>query len=81
VPETTIPSLRERHLESRQRFVTVLREERGHEAGEASPLHLELVTGAAHQAVRAQMTGQRCDVTSIRARIDDLIAEYLPTPS
>jgi AcrR family transcriptional regulator len=81
VPRTTIPSLRERHLESRQRFVTVLSEERGHGAGEASRLHLELVTGAAHHAVGAQMTGQRCDLDSIRARIDDLIADYVPAPS
>jgi AcrR family transcriptional regulator len=81
VPRTTIPSLRERHLESRRRIVTVLSEERGHEAGEASRLHLELVTGAAHHAVGAQMTGQRCDLDSIRARIDDLIAGYLPARS
>jgi AcrR family transcriptional regulator len=81
VPRTTIPSLRARHLESRQRFVTVLSEERGHGAGEASRLHLELVTGAAHHAVGEQMTGQRCDLDSIRARIDDLIADYVPAPS
>jgi AcrR family transcriptional regulator len=81
VPRTTIPSLRERHLESRQRFVTALSDERGHEAGETSRLHLELVTGAAHHAVSAQMTGERCDLDSIRARIDDLIADYLPAPS
>jgi AcrR family transcriptional regulator len=81
VPRTTLPSLRERHLESRQRFVTVLSEERGREAGEASRLHLELVTGAAHHAVGAQLTGERCDVDSIRARIDDLIAGYVPARS
>ena len=81
VPRTTIPSLRQRHLESRQRIVTVLSEERGHGAGEASRLHLELVTGAAHHAVSAQMTGERCDLDSIRARIDDLIAGYVPAPS
>jgi AcrR family transcriptional regulator len=81
VPRTTIPSLRERHLESRQRFVIVLSEERGHEAGEVSPLHLELVTGAAHRAVGAQMTGERCDLDSIRARIDALIAGYVPARS
>jgi AcrR family transcriptional regulator len=81
VPRTTIPSLRERHLESRQRFVTALSDERGHEAGETSRLHLELVTGAAHHAVSAQMTGERCDLDSIRARIDDLIADYLPARS
>jgi AcrR family transcriptional regulator len=61
-----------------QRFVTVLSEGRGHEAGEVSRLHLELVTGAAHHAVGAQMTGERCDMDSIRARIDDLIAGYVP---
>jgi AcrR family transcriptional regulator len=33
VPRTTIPSLRERHLESRQRIVTVLSDERGHGVG------------------------------------------------
>jgi AcrR family transcriptional regulator len=81
VPRSTIPSLRERHLESRQRFVAVLTEERGHEVGEASRLQLELVTGAAHQAVGAQMTGERCDLVSIRARIDDLIASYVPARS
>jgi hypothetical protein len=81
VPRSTIPSLRERHIESRQRFVAVLSEERGHEAGETSRLHLELVTGAAHHAVCAQMTGERCDLDSIRARIDDLIAGYVPAPS
>lgn len=81
VPRTTIPSLRERHLESRQRIVTVLSDERGHGAREASRLHLELVTGAAHHAVSAQMTGERCDLDSIRARIDDLIAGYAPAPS
>jgi AcrR family transcriptional regulator len=81
VPRTTIPSLRERHLESRQRFVTVLSEERGDAAGEASRLHLELVTGAAHHAVEAKMTGERCDLNSIRARIDDLIADYVPATS
>jgi AcrR family transcriptional regulator len=81
VPRSTIPSLRERHIESRQRFVTVLSDERGHEAGEASQLHLELVTGAAHHAVSAQMTGERCDLDSIRARIDDLIAGYVAAPS
>jgi AcrR family transcriptional regulator len=78
VPRSTIPSLRERHIESRQRFVAVLSDERGHEVGEASRLHLELVTGAAHHAVGAHMTGERCDVDSIRARIDDLIAGYAP---
>jgi hypothetical protein len=81
VPQTTIPSLRERHLQSRQRIVTVLSEERGAEAGHASRLHLELVTGAAHRAVSAQLTGERCDLDSIRARIDDLIADYVPAPS
>jgi AcrR family transcriptional regulator len=81
VPKTTIPTLRERHLESRQRFVTVLSEERGREAGEASRLHLELVTGAAHHAVSEQMSGERCDLASIRARIDDLIAGYVPARS
>jgi AcrR family transcriptional regulator len=81
VPRTTIPSLRERHIESRQRIVSVLSEGRGREAGEASRLHLELVTGAAHHAVSAQMTGERCDLASIRARIDDLIADYVPAPS
>jgi AcrR family transcriptional regulator len=81
VPQTTIPSLRERHLESRQRFVTVLSEERGCEAGEASRLHLELVTGAAHHAVSEQMSGERCDLASIRARMDDLIAGYVPARS
>lgn len=81
VPRTTIPSLRERHLASRQRFVSVLSEERGNEVGEASRLHLELVTGAAHHAVGAQMTGKRCDVESIRARLDDLIAGYVPARS
>jgi AcrR family transcriptional regulator len=80
VPRTTIPSLRERHLESRQRIVTVLSEERGLGAGEASRLHLELVTGAAHHAVSAQMNGERCDLASMRARIDDLIAGYVPAP-
>jgi AcrR family transcriptional regulator len=78
VPRTTIPSLRERHLASRQRFVSVLSEERGQEAGETSQLHLELVTGAAHHAVSAQMTGPHCDLDSIRARIDDVIADYVP---
>jgi AcrR family transcriptional regulator len=81
VPRTTIPSLRERHLESRQRFVTVLSEERGRDAGEASQLHLELVTGAAHHAVSAQITGPRCDLASIQARIDDLIADYVRAPT
>ena len=81
VPRSAIPSLRERHVESRQRFVTVLSEERGQGAGEASRLHLELVTGAAHHAVGAQMTGERCDLDSIRARIDDLIAGYAAAPS
>ena len=81
VPRTTIPGLRERHLQSRQRFVSVLSEERGHEAGEASQLHLELVTGAAHHAVGAQMTGERCDLESIRVRIDDLISGYVPARS
>jgi AcrR family transcriptional regulator len=81
VPHTTIPSLRERHLESRQRIVAVLSEERGDEAGEASRPHLELVTGAAHHAVSTHMTGRRCDLDSIRARMDDLIADYLPAPS
>jgi AcrR family transcriptional regulator len=81
VPRTTIPSLRERHLESRERIVTVLSEERGPAAGEASRLHLELVTGAAHQAVGAQMAGERCDLESIRSRIDDLIADYMPATS
>jgi AcrR family transcriptional regulator len=81
VPRTTIPDLRERHLQSRQRFVSVLSEERGQEAGEASLLHLELVTGAAHHAVSAQMTGEHCDLDSIRARIDHVIAGYVPAPS
>ena len=81
VPRTTIPGLRERHLESRQRIVTVLSEERGPRAGEASRLHLELVTGAAHHAVGAQMTGERCDLESIRVRIDDLISGYVPARS
>ena len=81
VPRTTIPSLRERHLESRQRFVSVLSDERGAEAGPASQLHLELVTGAAHHAVSAQMTAERCDLNTIQARIDDLIADYVPAPS
>jgi AcrR family transcriptional regulator len=81
VPRTTMPSLRERHLQSRQRFVSVLSEERGDDAGEGSRLHLELVTGAAHHAVEAQMTGERCDLESIRARIDDLIAGYVPARS
>jgi hypothetical protein len=31
--------------------------------------------------VSAQMTGARCDLDSIRARIDDLIAGYVPAPS
>lgn len=81
VPQTTIPSLRERHLESRQRIVNVLSEERGGEAVDASRVHLELVTGAAHHAVGAQMTGERCDLESIRTRIDNLIAHYVPAPS
>jgi AcrR family transcriptional regulator len=81
VPRTTVPGLRERHLQSRQRIVTVLSEERGPGAGEASPLHLELVIGAAHHAVGAQMTGERCDLDSIRARVDDLIADYVPARS
>jgi AcrR family transcriptional regulator len=81
VPRTTIPSLRERHLASRRRFVTLLSEERGHEAGEASQVHLELVTGAAHHVVGAQMSGARCDLDSIRARMDDLIAGYVPARS
>ena len=81
VPRTTIPSLRERHLESRERFVSVLSDERGAEAGPASQLHLELVTGAAHHAVSAQMTAERCDLNTIQARIDDLIADYVPAPS
>src|SRR5918999_2833423 len=57
VPRTTIPGLRERHLQSRQRFVNVLSDERGHEVGQTSRVHLELVTGAAHHAVAAQMSG------------------------
>jgi AcrR family transcriptional regulator len=81
VPRTTIPSLRERHLESRQRIVTVLSEERGGEAGEASLVHLEVVTGAAHHAVGAQLTRERCDLDSIRTRIDNLIAHYVPASS
>jgi AcrR family transcriptional regulator len=81
VPRTTIPSLRQRHLESRQRIVNVLSEERGHETGDASRMHLELVTGAAHHAVSAQMTGESCDLDSIRSRIGDLIADYVPAPS
>jgi AcrR family transcriptional regulator len=81
VPRTTIPSLRERHLEWRQRIVTVLSEERGREAGETSRVHLELITGAAHHAVSTEMTGERCDVDSIRARIGDLIADYVPARS
>ena len=81
VPRTTIPDLRQRHLESRQRIVTALSEERGQEAGDASQLHLELVTGAAHHAVSTQMTGERCDLDSIRSRIDHLIADYVPAPS
>jgi hypothetical protein len=31
--------------------------------------------------VSAQMTGERCDLDSIRTRIDDLIAGYAPAPS
>ena len=81
VPQTTIPSLRERHLESRQRIVNVLSEERGGEAVDAPRVHLEVVTGAAHHAVGAQMTGERCDLESIRTRIDNLIAHYVPAPS
>ena len=81
VPRTTVPSLRERHLEWRQRIVTVLSEERGSEAGEASRVHLELVTGAACYAVSSQMRGERCDLDSIRAQIGDLIADYVPAPS
>jgi hypothetical protein len=81
VPRTTIPGLRERHLESRRRIVTVLSEERGPEAGEASQLHLELVTGAAHHVVGTHMTVEPCDLDSIRARIDDLISDYVPGPS
>jgi AcrR family transcriptional regulator len=78
VPRTTIPRLRERHLESRRRFVSVLSEERGREMGEASRLHLELVTGAAYHAVSAQMTGPRCDLGSIRSRMDGVITAYVP---
>jgi AcrR family transcriptional regulator len=81
VPHTTIPSLRERHLESRQRIVTVLSEERGGEAGDAPLVHLEVVTGAAHHALGTQLTRERCDVDSIRARIDNLIAQYVPASS
>ena len=47
---------------------------RWREVGEASQLHLELVTGAAHHAVSAQLTAERCDLDSIRTRIDNLIA-------
>jgi AcrR family transcriptional regulator len=78
VPQTTIPSLRERHLESRQRIVTVLSEERRGEVGDASLVHLEVVTGAAHHSVGTQLTRERCDVDSIRTRIDNLIAHYVP---
>ena len=81
VPHTTIPSLRERHLEARQRIVTVLSEERGGEVGDASLVHLEVVTGAAHHAVGTQLTRERCDLDSIRARIDNLIAHYVPASS
>jgi AcrR family transcriptional regulator len=81
VPHTTIPSLRERHLESRQRLVTVLSEERGAEAGDASLVHLEVVTGAAHHAVGTQLSRERCDLDSIRTRIDNLIAHYVPARS
>jgi AcrR family transcriptional regulator len=78
VPRTTMPSLRERHLESRQRIVTVLSEERGGEALDASWVHLEVVTGAAHHAVSAQLSAERCDLDSIRTRMDNLIAHYVP---
>jgi AcrR family transcriptional regulator len=78
VPHTSIPSLRERHLESRQRIVTVLSEERGGEAVDASRVHLEVVAGAAHHAVSAQLSGERCDLDSIRTRMDNLIANYVP---
>jgi AcrR family transcriptional regulator len=78
VPRTTMPSLRERHLASRQRIVTVLSEERGGEAGAASRVHLEVVAGAAHHTVSAQLGAERCDLDSIRTRIDNLIAHYVP---
>jgi AcrR family transcriptional regulator len=78
VPSTTMASLRERHLESRQRIVTVLSEERGGGAVDASWVHLEVVTGAAHHALSAQLGAERCDLDSIRTRIDNLIAHYVP---
>jgi hypothetical protein len=81
VPRTTTPSLRERYLEWRQRIATVLSGERGRERGKASRLHLEVVTGVAHHTVSAQMTGERCDLESVRSRIDYMSADYLAAPS
>jgi AcrR family transcriptional regulator len=80
VPRTALPGLRERTFASRRRFVAVLAEERGPEAGEPPQIHLELVTGAAHQAVGTHLTRDRCDLDSIRARIDHLISHFVRTP-
>jgi AcrR family transcriptional regulator len=81
VPRTSVPSLRERHLASRQRFVTALAEERGPDAGDPPRVHLELVTGAAHHAVGTHLAGERCDLDSIRVRIDHLISHFVRTPA
>jgi AcrR family transcriptional regulator len=80
VPAAAVPSLRERHLASRQRFVAVLADERGPEAGDPPRVHLELVTGAAHHVVRTQLCGERCDLDLIRTRIDHLISDFVRTP-
>jgi hypothetical protein len=44
-------------------------------------VHLEVVTGAAHHAVGTQLSRERCDLDSIRTRIDNLIAHYVPARS
>jgi AcrR family transcriptional regulator len=80
VPMAAVPSLRERHLASRQRLVAVLAAERGPEAGDPPRVHLELVTGAAHHVVRTQLCGERCDLDLIRTRIDNLISDFVRTP-
>lgn len=81
VPKTSVPSLRDRHLAARQRLVAVLAEERGPDAGDPPRVHLELVTGAAHHAVGTHLDGDRCDLDSIRLRIDHLISHFVRAPA
>jgi AcrR family transcriptional regulator len=81
VPRTSVPSLRERHLASRQRIVAALAEERGPDAGDPPRVHLELVTGAAHHAVGTHLAGEACDLDSIRARIEHLISHFVRAPA